>query len=225
MTKTCIPSSAFHPKPRLKYRIQSGIITEWAKITERNKCLGWRPTNNAEFADSGMAELTAMEPLPRAFYFFHAVASAEHDRWTPSQAAEAWAFFNAYEADHAAQAQKVADLELAYILAWNELQASTEQADADMQELVVVTAALTKAKAPKTIETRAAALKAIEEKSTASAQAASKCEGRAKVAKATWLAEVAVLTALETRMAGVRPIMQRALDALRLTDAEFTQAA
>ena len=205
-TKTSTPFSAFHPKPRLKYRFNSssalGHITEWAKVTEGKKCLGWRPTNNAEFVDSRMNELAAMEPLPRAFYFFHAVASAEHDRWTPSQAAEAWAFFSNYEGVHTAQAEKVAGLEHAYSIARNELAANTEQADVDAKELVKATAAPAKAKAPKTIETRAAALKAIEEKSTASAEAASECEKKAK-----------------TRMAGIRPVVQRALNALRLTDA------
>lgn len=228
-TKTNTPFSAFHPKPRLKYRFNIfsplGHITEWAKVTEGKKCLGWRPTNNAEFADSGMAELTAMEPLPRAFYFFHAVASAAHDRWTPSQAHEAWEFFNTYESTHTAQAEKVADLEHAYIRARNALRASTEQADADTQELAAASAALAKAKAPKTIETRTADHKAAEEKAKTSAEVTGKCEERAQAAKATWHAEVAVLIALETRMEGIRPIAQRALNALHKTDAAYAMAA
>lgn len=211
MTKTSIPFSAFHPKPRLKYRFNIfsvlGHITEWAKVTEGKKCLGWRPTNNAEFADSGMNELAAMEPLPRAFYFFHAVASAEHDHWTPSQAHEAWEFFNTYESTHTAQAEKVADLEHAYIRARNALRASTEQALA------------------KTIETRTVDHKAAEEKAKTSAEVTGKCEERAQAAKATWHTEVAVLIALETRMKGIRPIAQRALNALHKTDAAYAMAA
>jgi len=229
MTKTSIPFSAFHPKPRLKYRFNIfsvlGHITEWAKVTEGKKCLGWRPTNNAEFADSGMAELTAMEPLPRAFYFFHAVASAAHDRWTPSQAAEAWAFFHSYDEQNRVQTDKRNALEADWSTALAELMENRKQAEADLQELSKATAALAKAKAPKTVETRKAAHEAAEKKAKLSAEVLpgfEEKERKAFIAVHTAKEEV---DALYTRVRRITPIMQRALDALRMTDAAYTQAA
>ena len=82
MNKTCIPSTAFHPAPRQKYRLDPETLrpVRWDKVTVKNRCLGWRPCDEPH--DARMLDVAGLpDPQARAFCFVHAVLATDHDQW------------------------------------------------------------------------------------------------------------------------------------------------
>lgn len=80
------PTTSFHPAARVKYRmVAAGVIEEYIKLTQREKCIGWVPvtlTDNG-FSDANADSLRREEFAERkTFAFIHAVKSSDHTAWT-----------------------------------------------------------------------------------------------------------------------------------------------
>jgi hypothetical protein len=85
-----IIKSAVHPKARLKYRLINGKIVQYEKHTPDGKCLGWRPSkvsSSEDVLDANVRELLSFGRMTMLVYFHHWRLSADHSRWSPSDAA------------------------------------------------------------------------------------------------------------------------------------------
>lgn len=88
MPSKTIPTTALHPKPRLKYRLdRDGQLSQWEKVTVK-KCLGWRPAAIPEgkdalcFTDPCACDLAAITNVEeRAFTFHYLLAQPDHSLW------------------------------------------------------------------------------------------------------------------------------------------------